>query len=68
MSNVRHVCDRCGRLIPPGLRSLLHCVEGPLREHHPATDLCEDCGGDLAAWLSGETSPRVAAPLARPRR
>jgi hypothetical protein len=69
MSNVpRFACDRCGREIAPGLRSLVHVLEGPLRDHHAACDHCEMCGADLAAWLSGETSPRVAAPVARPWR
>jgi hypothetical protein len=66
MSNVpRFACDRCGREIAPGLRSLVHVLEGPSRDHHAAADLCETCAADLAGWLSGGTTAPAAGPGTR---
>jgi hypothetical protein len=51
----------------PEHRTLLHVMSGPLRDQcMPAIDLCVDCASKLAAWLTGETSPRAVAPVARP--
>jgi hypothetical protein len=60
-----HSCDRCHAMIPEH-RTLIHVMTGPLRDQFmPAIDLCVDCASKLAVWLTGETSPRVAAPVVR---
>lgn len=53
MAIIGYSCDRCRQPIEIN-RTLLHVQAGPMRQHHPAVDLCPDCAGELVAWLKAD--------------
>lgn len=47
-------CDKCGRIIDDGTRTLLELKSGPYRPGRPTVDLCQEHYLEFAGWLDCE--------------